>query len=69
MTITENVLASAREGIDAADRVPEVTEAMIAAGRKVYADKIGAKHLDDYLTVEILVAVFQAMCRAAKQRD
>lgn len=69
MTITENVLASAREGVDAADRVPEVTDAMVAAGRQMYAGKTGSRHLDDFLTRDILVLMFQAMWRAAKQRD
>lgn len=64
MSITESVKASANEGTDAADRMPEITPAMIAAGKVALVD-VGAD-VDASKDAILLKAIFSAMWKARK---
>ena len=64
-TITASVLESAREGIDEADRVPEITAQMIEAGVKALANVSG--DIDATKDAALVTSIFTEMWNARKQ--
>lgn len=64
MSITESILKSATEGVDDADRMPEITASMIEAGMKVLVDT--SADVDPVKDKALLTAVFTAMWKARK---
>lgn len=66
MTISNNTLASARIGIDHAYEAPEVTEAMIRAGRNALAAGVGHDVDVNDIRADVFASVFAAMWGARR---